>query len=83
MNRFYAHAEAGEPAVHLNDSNPARPFVVVQFGEDWDFTSRDADWCRRVADTWATAAELLQPGAAARRQHENARQAETDLEAGQ
>jgi hypothetical protein len=58
-NRFYAHAEAGEPAAKLNDYDPANPFAVIYFGNDWDFTSRDPDWCRRAAAAWTKAAELL------------------------
>jgi hypothetical protein len=60
MNRFYAHAEAGEPTARLNDRDPADPFVVVYFGTDWDFTSKDPHWCHRVAATWTQAAELLE-----------------------
>jgi len=60
MNRIYTHAQAGEPNAHLNDHNPADPFVVVGFGADWDFTSKDPHWCRRVAATWTQAAELLE-----------------------
>ena len=60
MNRIYTHAQAGEPNAHLNDHNPADPFVVVGFGADWDFTSKDPHWCRRVAATWTHAAELLE-----------------------
>jgi hypothetical protein len=59
INRFYAHAEAGEPAAKLNDYDPANPFAVIYFGRDWDFTSRDPDWCRRVAAAWTKAADLL------------------------
>ncbi len=51
MSRIYTHAQAGEPNAHLNDHNPADPFVVVGFGADWDFTSKDPHWCRRVAAT--------------------------------
>jgi len=43
----------------LNDRDPAGPFVVVDFDGDWDFTSTDPRWCRRVAVTWTRAAELL------------------------
>lgn len=60
MNRFYAHTEAGEPTVRLNDYDPADPFVVVDFGGDWDFTSKDPRWCRRVAAAWTQAAQLLE-----------------------
>jgi len=60
MNRFYAHAQAGEPDVYLNDHDRSNPFAVVRFGDDWDFTTRDPQWCRRVATTWTRAAELLE-----------------------
>jgi hypothetical protein len=58
-NRFYAHAEAGEPAAKLNDYDPANPFAVIYFGDGWDFTSTDPDWCRRVAAARTKAADLL------------------------
>ena len=82
MNHFYAHADAGEPAVRLNDRNPEEPFVVVDFGSDWDFTSHHPDWCRRVASTWTAAADLLDAAQAAE-PREDYRHAEPDLEAGQ
>jgi len=59
VNRFYAHVEAGEPAVRLNDLDPGGPFVVIDFGSNWDFTSKDPSWCRRAATTWTEAAKLL------------------------
>ncbi len=60
MNHLYAHAEAGEPEARLNHVRPDDPFVVVAFGADWDFTSKDPSWCRRVAAAWTRAAELLE-----------------------
>jgi len=60
VNRFYAHAEAGDPTVRLNDRDPADPFVVIDFGSNWDFTSKDPRWCHRVATAWTEAAELLE-----------------------
>ena len=60
MNHFYAHAEAGEPTARLNDHHPADPFAVVDLGGDLYFTSKDPQWCRRVAASWTLAAELLE-----------------------
>ena len=60
MNHFYAHAEAGEPTARLNDHHPADPFAVVDVGGDLYFTSKDPQWCRRVAASWILAAELLE-----------------------
>jgi len=36
--------------------------VVVDFDGDWDFTSKDPRWRRRVAATWTPAAEATEPG---------------------
>ena len=60
MNHYYAHATAGEPEVHLNQHDPARPFAVIRFGDEREFTSKDPDYCRRAAQAWTTAAELLE-----------------------
>jgi hypothetical protein len=60
MNSFYAHADAGEPTVHLNNHDPADLFAVVYLGDDWHVTSKDPHWCRRVATAWTHAAELLE-----------------------
>lgn len=34
MNRVYAHAEAGEPDVYLNDHDQSNPFIVFRFGDE-------------------------------------------------
>jgi hypothetical protein len=60
MSHFYAHADAGEPAVTINDYYPKRPFAVVAFGATWDITTTDPAWCRRVARAWDTAATALE-----------------------
>ncbi len=75
MNRFYAHAEADEPAVRLNEGDPADPFVVIDFGSNWDFTSRDPRWCRNVAAAWAQAAPLLERAVEPGRRHVDADEA--------
>jgi hypothetical protein len=64
VNRFYAHADSGEPTVHLNNHDPADPFAAVYLGDDWYVTSKDPGWCRRVASAWTHAAELLESAAA-------------------
>jgi hypothetical protein len=69
MSHFYAHADAGEPAVTINDYDPAAPFAVVSFGATWDITSTDPDWCRRVARAWDTAASALEAANAGTRRH--------------
>ena len=60
MNNLYAHADAGEPVVRLNDYYLNGPFIIVSFGGDWDITSKDPAWCRRVARAWETAAATLE-----------------------
>lgn len=60
MNRFYAHADAGDPEVRLNNVRPDDPFIVIAFGRDWEITSKDPGWCRHVATAWTRAAELLE-----------------------
>ena len=79
MNHFYTHADAGEPAVRLNQHDPARPFAVITFGDDRDFTSKDPAYCRRAAQAWTTAAELLEPAL----RHAAELQHDPDREAGQ
>jgi hypothetical protein len=77
MNHYYAHATAGEPEVHLNQHDPARPFAVIRFGDEREFTSHDADYCRRAAQAWTTAAHLLDTA----RQPVSEAQADADREA--
>jgi hypothetical protein len=60
MSHFYAHADAGEPAVTINDYDPGQPFAVVSFGTTWDITTSDPGWCRRVAAAWNSAATSLE-----------------------
>jgi hypothetical protein len=79
VNHLYAQTTPAEPQVNLNQHNPADPFAVIRFGDGWDFTSHDPAYCRRVAQAWTTAAELLE--AAHRPVPEP--QPEADREAGQ
>jgi len=76
VNHFYAHAPVGEPAVSLNDHNPADPFAVVRLGDGWDFTTHDPGYCRRVAAAWTAAADLLEAARQRAPQHQADREAE-------
>jgi hypothetical protein len=60
VNHLYARTTPAEPRVDLSQHNPRDPFAVIRFGHGWDFTSHDPAYCRRVAQAWTTAAELLE-----------------------
>lgn len=69
MSYFYAHADAdaGEPAVTINDDHPERPFAVVAFGTTRDITTTDPAGCRRVGAALIVVADQLETAQVAAR----------------
>jgi lambda repressor-like predicted transcriptional regulator len=60
MRQHNTDAIAGEPEVRLTQHDRARPFAVIRLGDQRKFTSHDPAYCRRVAQAWTKAAELLE-----------------------